>query len=1215
MSSHFPPPPVPVSHSLRPRQRGFALLITITLLAFLVLLLVSLASLTRVETQVAANTQQLAQARQNALMALNIAIGQLQQAAGPDQRVTARAEILDTNPTTPAADGVKQPFWTGVWKTGAGVLDPTAGAGQRETSTGETAAMSASAKATAAKTKAEWLVSRLPSATAPDPSLPTVLTVSSDSLIGVSTTSLSQSGVSAAAAAATPTGTVLARSWGLLNPSAAPSSTNQPYVVAAPMVSLDTANSTIPGLGSSGTSTIGRYAYWVSDEGVKAKVNYKEPNFSSTSLVQQQSHFLGAQGLAIHKIFPSGSFTDLRANGMLSNVLSLNQLNYLSTTTPGPVDSQYQPDITTQGFGVLADVRKGGLKKDLTAAFEDPTQFQQLLSYSRSVTGDAVNDEKLYRAPGLQDFETNVNLSGLRWLSLYNHYNIYKDAIPNPTPGGPSSPFKGAFGNSQTPASNPVPSVEMRSYRFPAGTSGYGADQLTPRLLGIAIYIGLSSESTPGGYKLKLHYSPQMILYNPYNVTLTAPPPPPAGFTPEFRYVSNMLSVTWSVKVGANDVITSKSIATNDNSSGTATSNIEMSNANTANLTFSPGQVRIYGINADDPAAKSLGGLFAANFTLRHDGVAGASRFAYLYTNRPSGWQQWTGATTTAGDSVVLTLPTNISVSTNNSLLRLRGVNAASSWPGAFAAGSDQPIVSRLLPSQIVPNPNTSIDLGPIGNLTTPQYFLQLIVKVKGTTSTVAAYPLFARTSPAHNPLSYIQNQNSTDVVLKAAAGINPKTDPNGLKIDPITVNNSFWGRFPAGTDPSDNANVNLIDIPRQPLFSVGQLQHVQAQYVANHNPPTGIVGLVGLKIFPQTSIGGSLPSAFLDTTKSSEINGGSLAADDNFLSNEVLFDSYFFSAVPHGFQAANRASFAPLNQTFDDAYIAAGNPLPNSRIKYYTDTTPPVTTDLRDLGKAAGKLVVDGAFNINSTSVNAWKAVLSASSGSDYRSFSSSGVETPLTASTLNNPVLRLATPVSAPGSTTNAAWNGIRTLDDPAITSLATAIVDQVKQRGPFLSMADFVNRRLVANTNTKGLKGALQEAIDSSGINTAAITGEGVTTANINNGAGYPGTGQPGNLPGINTATGIPGWIMQQDLLQALSPILSARSDCFTIRTYGESINPATGSTVSTAYLEAVVQRVPDWVNKADPAENAVLPENIQFGRRFKIVSLRWLTREDL
>ena len=49
-------------------QRGFALIITIILMAFLVLLMVSMASLTRVETQVAANSQQAAAARENALL-------------------------------------------------------------------------------------------------------------------------------------------------------------------------------------------------------------------------------------------------------------------------------------------------------------------------------------------------------------------------------------------------------------------------------------------------------------------------------------------------------------------------------------------------------------------------------------------------------------------------------------------------------------------------------------------------------------------------------------------------------------------------------------------------------------------------------------------------------------------------------------------------------------------------------------------------------------------------------------------------------------------------------------------------------------------------------------------------------------------------------------------------------------------------------------------
>src|SRR3954467_15138871 len=92
-----------------PNRKGFALLITITLLAFVIVLLVGLAVYTRVETGIAGNTQRQEQARQNALFALNIALGQLQKYAGPDQRVTATADAFTrVNATV---------HYTGVWST------------------------------------------------------------------------------------------------------------------------------------------------------------------------------------------------------------------------------------------------------------------------------------------------------------------------------------------------------------------------------------------------------------------------------------------------------------------------------------------------------------------------------------------------------------------------------------------------------------------------------------------------------------------------------------------------------------------------------------------------------------------------------------------------------------------------------------------------------------------------------------------------------------------------------------------------------------------------------------------------------------------------------------------------------------------------------------------------------------------------------------------
>ena len=87
------------------RNSGFALIMTIALLTLLVLLLLGLAALMRVETANSADTQKQVQARQNALLALDLALGQLQKYAGPDQRVTATAQALAENHRR----------YTGVW--------------------------------------------------------------------------------------------------------------------------------------------------------------------------------------------------------------------------------------------------------------------------------------------------------------------------------------------------------------------------------------------------------------------------------------------------------------------------------------------------------------------------------------------------------------------------------------------------------------------------------------------------------------------------------------------------------------------------------------------------------------------------------------------------------------------------------------------------------------------------------------------------------------------------------------------------------------------------------------------------------------------------------------------------------------------------------------------------------------------------------------------
>jgi hypothetical protein len=93
-------------------QAGFALVIALSLMAFVLLLILSMTLLVQVETVNSSRALTQLQAKESARLALMIAIGDLQRHAGPDQRVTARADILGDDNYAPEAK-----HWTGVWRT------------------------------------------------------------------------------------------------------------------------------------------------------------------------------------------------------------------------------------------------------------------------------------------------------------------------------------------------------------------------------------------------------------------------------------------------------------------------------------------------------------------------------------------------------------------------------------------------------------------------------------------------------------------------------------------------------------------------------------------------------------------------------------------------------------------------------------------------------------------------------------------------------------------------------------------------------------------------------------------------------------------------------------------------------------------------------------------------------------------------------------------
>ncbi len=93
----------------RHERRGFALVITLTLVALLVLAVFALTALGRINSRIAESASQQTVARQNALLAFDVAFGALQRQAGPDARVTGMAGVSGER----AQSTFRQ--WAGVW--------------------------------------------------------------------------------------------------------------------------------------------------------------------------------------------------------------------------------------------------------------------------------------------------------------------------------------------------------------------------------------------------------------------------------------------------------------------------------------------------------------------------------------------------------------------------------------------------------------------------------------------------------------------------------------------------------------------------------------------------------------------------------------------------------------------------------------------------------------------------------------------------------------------------------------------------------------------------------------------------------------------------------------------------------------------------------------------------------------------------------------------
>jgi len=1188
----------------------------------------------QVERRAAANSAKIEQARGNALFALDVAVGRLQSEAGPDQRISARAEILDATPATTAVTGVNQPHWTGIWKTGNNTLDVGA-TPQRNLSFNGTAnppAPTLDQKATSAA----WLVS--------------------------GTTALSPLTFSGTTTGTTRDAVVLAANYGSTSAN-----------VTVPLVPM------FDGNGAHGGNATGAYAYWVSDEGVKAKLNLSNPSQAlspSSNFVESQLQFTAPSAVAAHKALPAPLNVDFRANEDLPKVQKFSSLSRLSSADPTTDLMSYAADFTTEGFGVLSDVRHGGLKKDLTAAFEDDAganpsgAMGRLMAFSDNRTqARPENRGKVYSTtnsgPLLNDYSYGYTMDGLRWMSLYNYYNLYKQNASAPTGLSVNNP-SGPVGVG-TP--RPDPAVAVRNYTSDTQfetRGGQGAnntnrlirDNLTARPLAWQVHIGVKSyqDAVDGRWKLKILVSPGLVLYNPYNVRLTHPP--------NFQYewlnwynpnpqLFDALQFAIGTNTGANQFnfqpLRNYSVSANGSQGDLST---RYATAANANLDFEPGEIKIFGLDRIvDPATGSdnftkLQNFFSPDFyhaiDLKRIPVDGISMSA--------------GGNISNNGTFIGTLNGTDSLLLRRVFPRLRSngaqfnlnMNIPNSSPGGgtwaiwpqgapvnrqfLGSGSlfDIPIAPLTVP----------IDLGRINSLIEPIKILTYTVWLKGTDSaedlsgngtlTARPMPVFGSSGAQLNPVTGDIRNGLVD--LQVAVG-NFGMDKASLNATPGSGGSvrSFWGESVTG----GQTQIALKDVPRQPPVSIGQFMHMNPAYDANRS---GSVARSPV-LHP---VGGSWASPFLPRTKSFDdstqrvntgpgpgqgagvvrntgdatgaVAGPIQVVDDAFMANDALFDSYFFSSVPSRFHDSNRNIYAPIGQTFDSTFIKDGKNLPNTRMRFFRrNGNPPSVEDLRDLDEAAANLLVDGAFNVNSTSVAAWKSLLGSLSGNRMLAGDKSEVNFGGRA-----PIPRLLTPVSGGSAPVNTAWGGVRALSDAELDQLAEQIVLQVKERGPFLSMSDFLNRRLVDDMPL-GLYGALQAAIEATSINQDVRNSVGRPTSVSSFASNSSWYFDEDSLP-PNTATGVPGYLMQQDIVQAFAPMMAVRSDTFQVRVFGEVRNPRTGEVEASAVGEAVVQRVPDLVNGTQlPESDSALiqsdPVNSAFGRKFQVVSFRWLASDEI
>ena len=1240
--------------------RGFALVIALSVMAFILVAILLLVSSVAIEQYNSSIKLQIVAARQNALLALHSAIGELQLRLGPDQRATASADILNQ---------LNKPY-TLVWHSNSGMgWDPVL--------------QDWDADSGSILNHARPLVS------ASRASLDRLITVDGEFDESVFTSPV-----------------------GLL-------SVNSPVTgilttLVADKLNLTDANST----------RIGRYAWVVQDESLKANLATEDSAQVATDELGvpiDADHSMALVETSRRlSVFPSANPAALIFNenlpfgslkvGDAAQAATRSKATHLADwISGGLLDSgdahlqsaerqvaPYRNHFTFYSRGVLADAKNGGLRRDLSRGLDDQ-YFQKLHNVPvfgadryGSVIADGISQPVGDQWKILRDYyqfyrPVDNGLAG----SLSDSRNTFH-GLSDVTSANPSVRIRlthediarglngiyssGRYTNETPPYSTLITPKTPTPLSSPAWDTSIGANdwflltpQIRPVVLQNTLKIGLYFEKITeeshahfGKYRLAVTSFPILMLWNPFNVAIDLSP----SISPNPMGNANTLLLNQDGNIELRlDVEISDGNGVGENNGAVNEADNDQKKTFPFKLSEIAPNVSLSSQTAGGRSKMPPGAIWVMGLTGSHHtniiDVQMQSNKPYLEI-APAGSgsvSELNRVIHKVGDFDLVevkdsnglpVLNPDGSKKTNKVLVErffnpkdkitLMKVGEGNStrnelrWQGRIRSGTVEHYCFHSGENSDLPVAKygeVPLELGYVKNLGESVSGLAPLITVHFKANTTGeevgnpAFPVFAQVNfLGANPQVVADQDTEGDV---KALYIREHYNANSTDFSEIfPEHNNGRGYFGKSFDSSDGVNrITLYDLPRHPIISIADLKNLTLGWCEDtHARPIGASWpLATISDLSDPYIRSVEPNGYGTSShsdrRSQYLNGA--GCDTSYYYNEALFDTYFFSGIPSAERDGNlslRDQTFPFGREFNQEYIDGNERPANTRLIYYGH---PTVADLRGLApsanrmtddgyeKSAAYLMIDGPFNINSTSPQAWQSILSG-----FRGLEIVGVDDDYSGKETYDAPGSAFVDNFVPSGDEKDLYTGHRRLSDLELGTFSEQLVVEIRNRGIAKTLGAFVNRDLSGRGDDQKMS-RLDEAIRTSGLNHSPDT-----TMDDRYASNHLDRG--GHLFGANlieeSAAGLPGYFKQQDVLRPLSPIMTTRGDTFLLRCYGESIDPTTGATIGKAVCEAIVQRVPDYVDETvDPWAPAIGRENEKFGRKLKIIRFRWLSNNDL